>query len=133
MFTLLTLKRILVFLKIRDVDEEHYYTEDGEVICCPVYGTSWLNVIEGDVNFDIIEHLRFSLHSDGGVELDFFGEWDSENFLDLAKNARERDDDADILDILEKVEHIDINKEILYIWRDDSLNHPWVQWGYNES
>jgi hypothetical protein len=50
--------------KFREAKEEHYYTDEGEEICCPVCGTAWLIDIEGDVASDSCEYLRFSLHSE---------------------------------------------------------------------
>jgi hypothetical protein len=122
-------------MEIRDSvgDEEHRYTEDGEEIVCPVCGMAWLTDIEGDVAFDSCDHLRFSLHSDCGDDFEFFGEWDLEGFLKLVEEAREKEDDIHILDILSEIQHPDVDKAMIFVWQEDPLNHPWMIWGYNDS
>lgn len=50
----------------------------------------------------------------------------------MVEQASEKDEDADIFDILEEIEHPDIDGAILYNWRDDSLYRPWMLWGYKE-
>jgi hypothetical protein len=50
----------------------------------------------------------------------------------MVKQAREKDEDIDIFDILEGIQHPDIDKAIVYIWQDDPLNQPWMIWGYQE-
>jgi hypothetical protein len=117
-------------MEVRDADEDHCYTDEGEEICCPICGTAWLQEEEGEFSFDNCEHLRFSLHSDSGDDFEIFGEWDSDGFLELVEKAREKDEDADILDILGKIHHRDVEKAMLYVWQDDPLNHPWTLWGY---
>jgi hypothetical protein len=104
-------------MEIRDapVDKEHSYTDDGEEICCPICGTAWLQEEEGDVTFDNCEHLRFSLHSDCNDDFEIFDEWDSDSFLELVEKAREKDEEADILDILGKIHHRDVEKAMLYV------------------
>jgi hypothetical protein len=74
--------------------------------------------------------LRFTLHSDCGDDFEVFGEWDSDSFLELVEKAREKDADADILDILGKIHHRDVEKVMLNVRQDDPLNHPWMLWGY---
>ena len=88
--------------------------------------------IEGDVATDSYEHLRFSLHSECGVEFEISEDWDSDSFLDMVKQARAKDEEMDIIDILEGIQHPEIDKAIVYIWQDDPLNHPWMIWGYQE-
>lgn len=119
-------------MEIREAKEEHSYTDEGEEICCPVCGTAWLTDIEGDVTTDSCEHLRFSLHSMCDDEFDIFEDWDSDGFLDIVEQARAKDEEMDILGILEGIQHPDIDKAIVYIWQDDPLNHPWMIWGYKE-
>jgi hypothetical protein len=121
-------------MEIRDAveDKEHCYTEDGEEIVCPVCGTTWLTDIDGDANFDSCKHLRFSLHSECDGDFEFFGEWDLEDFLKLVEKAREKDDDMHILDILSEIQHLDVDKTMIFVWQEDPLNHPWMIWGYNE-
>ena len=118
-------------MEIRDAVEgkEHSYTDDGEEICCPVCGTAWLTEIEGDVTFDSCDHLRFSLNSDCSDDFEIFDDWDSESFLELLENAREKHEEADILDILSNILHPDVDIAILYVWTEDPLNHPWMLWG----
>jgi hypothetical protein len=128
--TLITLEVHPDYMEVRDADEEHCYTDDGEEICCPICSTEWMTEIEGEFSFDNCEHLRFSLHSDSGDDFEVFGEWDLDSFLELVEKAREKDEEADILDILGKIHHPDIEKAMLYVWQDDPLNHPWMLWGY---
>jgi hypothetical protein len=120
-------------MDIRDAEEdkEHCYTDEGEEICCPICGTVWLTDIEGDVTLDSCEHLRFSLHSDCGDDFEFFNQWDTKSFMRLVEKAREKDDEADILDILRGIQHPDVERAMIYVWQDDPLNHPWMLWGYN--
>lgn len=66
-------------------------------------------------------------------EFDIFEDWDSEGFLDRVEQARAKDEEVDILDIMEGIKHPDIDKAILYVWQDDPLNHPWMLWGYKEN
>lgn len=121
-------------MEIRDAVEgkEHSYTDEGEEICCPVCGTTWLQEEEDDVTFDSCDHLRFSLHSDRGDDFEIFNEWDSDSFLKLVEKAREKDEEADILDILTEIKHQDIDKAMIYVWNEDPLNHPWMIMGYKE-
>ena len=124
---------ILIDMEIREADEEHCYTDDGEEICCPVCGTAWLEEVEGDYTFDSCDHLRFSLHSDCDDDFEFFGDWDIEGFLKLVEKAREKDEYAEILDILIGIQHSDLDKAMVFVWNEDPLNHPWMLWGYKES
>ena len=119
-------------MEIRDAEEdkEHCCTEDGEEIVCPVCETAWLTDIDGDATFDSCDHLRFSLHSECDDDFEFFGEWDLEGFLKLVEEAREKDDDIHILDILSLIQHPDVDKAMIYVWQEDPLNHPWMIWGY---
>jgi hypothetical protein len=121
-------------MEVRDAleDEEHCYTEDGEKICCPVCGATWLEEVEGEFESGTCQHLRFTLHSECCDEFDFFGEWDPADFQDIVRRASEKDEDADYLAILEEIEHPDVNKAILYVWQDDPLYHPWMLWGYKD-
>ena len=119
-------------MEVRDAEEEHCYTDEGEEICCPVCGTAWLTDIEGDVTTDSCEHLRFSLHSMRDDEFEIFEEWASGGFLELVEKECSKDEEADIMDILAGIQHTDIDKAILYVWQDDPLNHPWMLWGYKE-
>jgi hypothetical protein len=119
-------------MEIREAKEEHCFTDEGEEINCPVCGTTWLKDIEGDVTTDSCEHLRFSLHSECVEDFEIFEDWDSDSFLDMVKQVRAKDEEIDILDILEGIQHPDIDKAIVYIWQDDPLNHPWMIWGYQE-
>lgn len=102
-------------MEIREADKEHSYTDEGEEICCPVCGTAWLTDIEGDVTLDSCEHLRFSLHSLRDDEFEIFEDWDSEGFLDRVEQARLKDEEADIMDILAGIQHPDVDKATLYI------------------
>jgi hypothetical protein len=113
-------------MEIRDAVEgkEHSYTDDGEEIICHVCETAWLQEVEDDVAFDSCEHLRFSLHSDCGDDFEFHNEWNSDGFLKLVEKAREKDEDADILDILTEIQHTDVDKAMIYLWNEDPLNHP---------
>jgi hypothetical protein len=117
---------------MREADEEHCNTDDGEEICCPICGRAWLEEMEGDYDFDSCQHLRFSLHSDCDDDFEFFGNWDIEVFLELAKKVREKDEYAEILDIILGIQHPDLDKAIVFVWQDDPLNHPWMLWGYKE-
>ena len=119
-------------MEIREADEEHCYTDEGEEICCPICGRAWLTDIEGDVTLDSCEHLRFTLHSECGDDFELFGEWDSDPFLELVEKAREKDEDTDVLDILKEIQYPEIDRALLYIWQDDPLNHPWMLLGYKE-
>jgi hypothetical protein len=122
-------------MEIRDAveDKEHSYTDDSEEIVCPVCGTTWLTDIDGDATFDSCEHLRFSLHSECDDDFEFYGEWDLEDFLKLVEEAREKDDDIHILDILSQIQHPEVDKAMIYVWQEDPLNHPWMIWGYKEN
>ena len=60
-------------------------------------------------------------------------DWDSESFLELVESAREKDEEADIIDILSNIKHPDVDMVILYIWNEDPLNHPWMVWGYKNN
>jgi hypothetical protein len=122
-------------MEIRDAQEgkEHNYTDDGEEICCPVCGTAWLTEEEGVVDFDSCDHLRFSLHSDCGDDFEFFGDWDIEGFLKLVEKAREKNEYAEVLDILSEIQHPEVDKAMIYVWNEDPLNHPWMAWGYKKN
>jgi hypothetical protein len=96
-------------------------------------GTTWLTEIEGDVTFDSYDHLRFSLNSGCGDDFEIFNDWDAESFLKLVEKAREKDEEADILDILTEIQHSDVDMVILYVWTEDPLNHPWILWGYKNN
>ena len=86
---------------------------------------------ESGVIFDSCEHLWFCFHPDWD-DFEFSNEWDAKSFLEPVDNAREKDEEADILDILREIHHPDVDKAILYIWNEDPLNHPWMLWGYKE-
>lgn len=108
-------------MQIRSVEkgEEYCYTDDGYEICCPICGTAWLEEVEGEFNIDSCEHLRFSLHSDNGDDFDIFGKWDSVGFLKLVEKVREEDENysMDILEILELVQHPDVDMAMIYVWQ----------------
>jgi hypothetical protein len=121
-------------MEIREALEgkEHCSTAEEEEICCPVCGTLWLQEKKGEFTSGTCQHLRFTLHSEGCDEFDFFGEWNPNDFLDKVGQASEKDEDADIFEILEWIEHPEIDGAILYNWRDDPLYRPWMLWGYKE-
>jgi hypothetical protein len=121
-------------MEIRDAveDKERSYIDDGAEIVCPVCETAWLTDTEGDATFDSCKHLRFSLHSECDDDFEFFSDWDIEGFLKLVEKAREKDEYAEILDILTEIQHPDIDNAMLYIWQEDPLSHPWMLWGYKE-
>lgn len=121
-------------MQIRPVKngEEYCYTDGGYEIGCPICRTPWLEEDGGEFNFDTCEHLRFTLHSENGEGFDIFEDWDSDSFLEMVETAREEDDGMDILEILEKIQHNDIDKAMIYIWKDDPLYNPWMLWGYQE-
>jgi hypothetical protein len=50
--------------------------------------------------------------------------------LKLVEKAREKDDDMHILDILSQIQHLDVDKAMIFVWQEDPLNHPWIVWGY---
>lgn len=120
-------------MEVHDAVEgkEHSYTDDGEEICCPVCGIAWMTLDESDVVFDSCEHLRFCYHPDWD-DFQFSNEWDADGFFELVENAREKDEEKDVLDVLSEVQHHDIDKALLYIWNEDPLSHPWMVWGYKE-
>jgi len=120
-------------MEIRDASDGGaiLYTDNGEEIVCPVCKVAWLREEEGEFTFGTCDHLCFSLHSECGDDLEFFGEWDSEGFMNLLEEALKKNEDADILDILGEIRHPDIDKAILRKWWDDPLYRPWVLWGYN--
>jgi hypothetical protein len=122
-------------MEIRDAleDKEHRYTDNGEEICCPVCGAMWLQEEEGDFTTGTCEHLRFTLHSECEDRFEFFGEWNSDVFLELVEAIREKDEDMDILDILDKIQNPEANRAIFHQWQEDPLNHPWTLWGYKKS
>jgi len=70
-------------------DKEHCHTDDGEEICCPVCGAAWLEEREGEFSSGSCQHLRFTLHSEGCDEFDFFGDWDPAGFQRMVKEAIE--------------------------------------------
>ena len=119
-------------MEIRDAveDKEHRCIDDGAEVVCSVCETAWLTDIEGDATLDSCEHLRFSLRSESDDDFEFFGEWDLEGFLKLVEEAREKDDDMHILDILVEIQHHDVDKAMIFVWQEDPLNHPWMIWGY---
>lgn len=112
--------------------KEHHYTDDGREIVCPICGAVWLLEEEGEFSSETCEHLRFTLSSERDDDFEFFGEWNSESFLEQVEKAREKHEDADILDIMGEIRHPDIDKAIIYIWPDDPLYHPWTLWGFKE-
>lgn len=134
MLNLLIIRVIPKAMEVREAldDKEHCHTDDGEEICCPVCGAAWLEEREGEFSSGSCQHLRFTLHSEGCDEFDFFGDWDPAGFQRMVKEAIENDEDADFIDILEGLEHPDVGGAILYVWRDDPLYQPWMLWGYNE-
>jgi hypothetical protein len=48
----------------------------------------------------------------------------------LVEKARFRDADAEVLDILSKIQHSDVDNAMMFVWQEDPLNHPWMIWGY---
>ena len=52
--------------------------------------------------------------------------------MNLVEEARKKNEDADIFDILGESPHPDVEKAILHIWWDDPLYHPWVLWGFKQ-
>jgi hypothetical protein len=120
-------------MEVRDAVEgkEHSYIDDGEKICCPVCGITWMTLDESGVIFDSCEHLRFCYHPDWD-DFQFSNEWDADGFLELVENARKKDDEKDVLDILNEIQHPDIDKGLLYIWNEDPLSRPWMVWGYKK-
>ena len=121
-------------MEIRDASEAGaiLYTDNGQEIVCPVCRATWLQEENGEFTFGTCDHLRFSLHSECGDDLEFFGEWDSEGFMNLVEEARTKNEDANTLDILGEIQHPDVEKAILHIWWDDPLYHPWVLWGFKQ-
>jgi hypothetical protein len=71
------------------------------------------------------------LNSECDDNFEFFGEWDLEDFLKLVEKAREKDDDMHILDILGKIQHLDVDKAMIFVWQEDPMYHPWMIWGYS--
>lgn len=112
--------------------KEHYYTDDGREIVCPTCGAVWLQEDEGEFSSGTCEHLRFTLHSECDDEFEFSGEWDTDNFLDSIRKAREKDEEVAILDIVEGILTPDVDKAMLHVWWDDPLYHPWMLWGFKE-
>lgn len=110
--------------------KEHYYTDNGEEIVCPICGALWLLEEEGEFSSGSCEHLRFTLCSERDDDFEFFGDWDSEGFLELVGKARENYEEVAVLDILDEIRHPDINRAVLYVWQDDPLYHPWTLWGF---
>jgi hypothetical protein len=41
-----------------------------------------------------------------------------------------RDDDANMIDVVNGIVHPSIDKAILWVWYDDPMYHPWMIWGY---
>ncbi len=123
------------YMEVRDAQEgkEHCYTEKGEQISCPICGAIWLEETEGEFTSGGCQHLRFTLHSEGCDEFDFFGDWVQTDFLCQVKEAIENEDDADFIDILESLQCTDVDKAIQFIWRDDPQYQPWMLWGYKEN
>ena len=121
-------------MEIREALEgkEHCHRDTGDTIRCPLCGTPWLEERDGEFISGTCQHLRFTLHSEGCDEFEYFGEWNPRDFQIMVEMASEADEDADIFDILEELEHPDVDGAILYNWRDDPLYRPWMLWGYQE-
>lgn len=112
--------------------KEHYYTDNGEEIVCPICGALWLLEEEGEFTSGTCEHLRFALHSECDDDFEFFNKWDTDSFLDSVRKAREKDEEVAILDIVEGILTPDVDKAMLHVWWDDPLYHPWMLWGFKE-
>lgn len=121
-------------MEIREALEgkEHCHRDTGDTIHCPLCGSPWLEERDGEFISGTCQHLRFTLHSEGCDEFEYFGEWNSRDFQIMVEMASEADEDADIFDILEELEHPDVDGAILYNWQDDPLYRPWMLWGYQE-
>jgi hypothetical protein len=74
--------------------------------------------------------LRFSLHSENDSNFEFYGDWDWDKFQDLVEA---RDDDMNMIDVVNEIVHHGIDNAILLVWHDDPMYHPWMIWGYSES
>lgn len=120
-------------MEVHDAIEgkDHNYTDDGDNIRCPICGIAWITEEDGVVTFDSCEHLRFCYHPDWD-DFQFSNEWDADSFLELVENAREKDEEKDVLDIISEIQHPDIDKALLYIWNEDPLSRPWMVWGYKD-
>jgi hypothetical protein len=55
------------------------------------------------------------LHSECGDDFEIFGEWNAEGILELIEEARTKDEDADILDILGEIRHPDVDNAMIYV------------------
>ena len=42
-----------------------------------------------------------------------------------------RDDDTNMMDVVNGISHPSIDKAILWVWHDDPMYHPWMIWGYS--
>lgn len=88
--------------------------------------------VEGDVTFGTCGHLRFSLRSECDNDFEFFGDWDTEGFVDLVEEAVSKDGDVRILYVLKAIQHPDVDKAIVYVRKEDPLNCPWTLRGSSE-
>lgn len=135
-------------MEIRDAEEgqEHCYTDYGEEFRCPICNAVWFRSEQDDYASGTCEHLRFTLDDEAGEDFIFFNEWDTDGFLELVdkthkkllelelKNDEEQDVDdiyIDVLDILEQIQHVDVDKIFIYGWFEESC-HPWMLWGYKK-
>jgi hypothetical protein len=123
-------------MEIREALEwkEYGCLNDGVIVwCCPVCGTTWLQEEEGYFTTGSCEHLRFKLHDSSLLNgFDFFGEWDIDGFVELVEQFCTEDEEGDIFEVLGRIQHLDVDEAVYYVWHDDPLYHPWIIWGYKE-
>lgn len=125
-------------MEIRKAEEdtEYYQIGGGYEICCPICGAMWLQETEGDFTHETCEHLRFILHSNNSpYEFEFINDWNTDEFIEKVNESCPEDEDADwdILDVLTRIHHRDVDKILFYHWHEDPMYQPWTIWGYKSN
>lgn len=125
-------------MEVREALEgkEYSYAAGGFITWrCPVCGTTWMQEDdneEGIFPIETCDHLRFSLGDSSSNDIDFYGEWDKKGFAELIEKIRSEEGEVDILEILGKIQHPDVDTAIFYIFRKDPLYQLCTIWGYNQ-
>jgi hypothetical protein len=125
----------MIIRKAEEGKEHRYSEEEGEVICCPICGTIVFQDKEGDGTHNACSHLRFHW-DDMSREFNFYDDWDMDSFVEIVeKLQRQFGDDEDEIeanfeDIIDMIQHPEIDEVIEHSWNEDPIVQLKVLWGY---
>ncbi len=124
----------MIKMKVRKLklDQELVYPDEGgEIVCCPVCQTVWME--EDDHTEAPCEHLRFvyCTHDPGFVF--FAGKWDHEAFEKSFHFMCDTENGFDATEAFRAVNNPDVDAVVYWDWDDFPLVQWSTFWGYKTS